>query len=78
MADSKVALVTGGAGAIGGAIVRALAEAGQRVAVADLSLDVARGVAKDAGGLAVELSARRCSRSILPARSVSHEPSFPG
>ncbi len=55
MADARVALVTGGGGGIGGAISRALAEGGQRVAVADLSGENAKRVADAIGGLAVEL-----------------------
>ncbi len=55
MTASRVALVTGGAGAIGTAICRALAEAGHRVAVADLSLEAARGTAKPLEGLGVEI-----------------------
>jgi 2-hydroxycyclohexanecarboxyl-CoA dehydrogenase len=55
VADSRVALVTGGGGAIGAAICRALAEAGRRVAVADLALDAARAVASAIGGVPVEL-----------------------
>lgn len=51
----RVALVTGGGGGIGGAICRHLAAAGQRVVVADLSLDAARAVAGDIDGLAVEV-----------------------
>lgn len=54
MAD-RVALVTGGGGGIGGAICRHLAAAGQRVVVADLSLDAARAVAGDIDGVAVEV-----------------------
>ena len=55
MTVSRVALVTGGAGAIGAAICRGLAEAGHRVAVADLSLEAARGTAKPLEGLGVEI-----------------------
>ncbi len=55
MTASRVALVTGGAGAIGAAICRALAEAGHRVAVADLSLEAAQGTAKPLDGLGVEI-----------------------
>ena len=55
----RVALVTGGAGGIGSAICRALAEAGHRVAVADLSTAAAEGVAKELGGVGVELDVTR-------------------
>jgi 2-hydroxycyclohexanecarboxyl-CoA dehydrogenase len=55
MTKSRVALVTGGAGGIGAAICRALADAGHQVSVADLSTDAANRVAAEAGGLAVEL-----------------------
>lgn len=54
-ARARVALVTGGGGGIGAAISRALAEAGHRVAVADLSSDAAERAAAGIGGLAVEL-----------------------
>ncbi len=55
----RVALVTGGAGGIGSAICRALAEAGHRVVVADLSTAAAEGVAKELGGVGVELDVTR-------------------
>jgi 3-oxoacyl-[acyl-carrier protein] reductase len=52
--SSKTALVTGGAGGIGRACVRALAQAGARVAVADINLPGAQeAVAPYAGGLAL-------------------------
>lgn len=51
---NRVALVTGGAGGIGAAICRALAEAGHSVAVADIVSDSATAVAKEIDGLAVE------------------------
>jgi 2-hydroxycyclohexanecarboxyl-CoA dehydrogenase len=50
-----VAFVTGGAGSIGAAICRALAESGSRVAVADLERGGAEAVAKEVGGLGVRL-----------------------
>lgn len=43
--DGKVAFVTGGAGALGGAIARRLSDNGARVVVADVNLEGARGVA---------------------------------
>lgn len=51
----RVALVTGGGGGIGAAICRALAGAGSAVAVADLVLPAAEGVASQIGGVAVAL-----------------------
>jgi 2-hydroxycyclohexanecarboxyl-CoA dehydrogenase len=55
MADPRVALVTGGAGAIGAAVCRALAAQGRRVAVADLDGEGAAFVAAEIGGLGVAL-----------------------
>jgi 2-hydroxycyclohexanecarboxyl-CoA dehydrogenase len=55
MSETRVALVTGGAGGIGGAICRALAEAGHRVAVADLQESAGAALAKEIGGVAVAL-----------------------
>lgn len=51
--DGRVALVAGGGGGIGGAICRALARDGCRVAVADLAGESARQVADSLGGVAV-------------------------
>ncbi len=59
MADSRVALVTGGAGGIGAAICRALADAGHCVAVGDLTSAAADAVAREIGGLGVELDVTR-------------------
>jgi 2-hydroxycyclohexanecarboxyl-CoA dehydrogenase len=53
--SEQVALVTGGAGGIGGASCRQLAAAGHHVVVADLSVDAARKVADEIGGTAVEI-----------------------
>lgn len=55
MAKNRIALVTGGAGGIGGAICRRLAESGHRLAVADLDGDGAARLARELDGLAVEL-----------------------
>lgn len=55
MSEPRTAFVTGGGGGIGGAICRSLAQAGARVAVADLVPEPAEKVAADIGGLAVEL-----------------------
>jgi 2-hydroxycyclohexanecarboxyl-CoA dehydrogenase len=55
MSQERIAFVTGGGGGIGSAICRSLAQAGRRVAVADLSLERAKEVADQIGGFAVEL-----------------------
>ncbi len=49
----RVAIVTGGAGGIGAAVVQALAQAGHRVVVADRRGDAAQAVAAPVDGLAV-------------------------
>ena len=53
--SGRVALVTGGAGGIGGAVCRALAEAGHKVAVADLAGEAATRVGGAVGGIGVAL-----------------------
>jgi len=53
--EGRIALVTGGASGIGAATVRRLAAEGARVAVADLDVAGARGVAGEVDGAAVEM-----------------------
>jgi 2-hydroxycyclohexanecarboxyl-CoA dehydrogenase len=76
MLDGHLALVTGGAGGIGSAICRRLAAEGARVAVADVSEDAGRAVAREVGGsfhrlditdagAAVELAARLGTVQVL-------------
>lgn len=55
MVGKRVAFVTGGAGGIGSAICRALAESGARVAVADLAFDPAAAVAREIGGAPISI-----------------------
>lgn len=50
--DGVPAVVSGGASGLGEATVRALAAAGARVAILDMSLEKAQEVAKDIGGMA--------------------------
>ena len=49
----QVAIVTGGGSGLGAATAARLARAGASVAVLDVNLDAARGVANDIGGLAI-------------------------
>jgi 2-hydroxycyclohexanecarboxyl-CoA dehydrogenase len=56
--EGKVALVTGGAGGIGGATASRLAAEGARVAVCDLDGVAARGLAADLGGVGLDLDVR--------------------
>src|SRR5262245_66516720 len=55
MQNGRVALVTGGAGGIGGEICRRLAAAGHRVAVADLAGSKSAEVAREISGMALDL-----------------------
>jgi NAD(P)-dependent dehydrogenase (short-subunit alcohol dehydrogenase family) len=70
---APVAIVTGGAGGIGSAIARRLAQRGCRVAVADVDRDAASTVAEAIGGIAVgvdvtDLEANRAMVSEVLAR----------
>jgi 2-hydroxycyclohexanecarboxyl-CoA dehydrogenase len=56
--EGKVALVTGGAGGIGGATASRLAAEGARVAVCDLDGVAARELAADLGGVGLDLDVR--------------------
>ncbi|GGS32670.1 MULTISPECIES: SDR family NAD(P)-dependent oxidoreductase [Actinokineospora] len=56
--DGRIALVTGAAGGIGGAIATAMAGLGARVAVADVDGDGAARLAGGIGGLAVPMDVR--------------------
>jgi 3-oxoacyl-[acyl-carrier protein] reductase len=51
----KTALVTGGGSGFGAGIARAFAGAGARVMVADINLDAAQAVARDIGGIAMQV-----------------------
>lgn len=57
--DNKIAVVTGGAGGIGAALCRALAEKGAKVVVSDVNIDAAQAVAMDIGGIAVACDVSR-------------------
>jgi NAD(P)-dependent dehydrogenase (short-subunit alcohol dehydrogenase family) len=49
--DGKRAIVTGGAGGIGSAIAKRMAEAGAQITIADLDEEKARGIAAGLGSL---------------------------
>ena len=68
---SRVALVTGGAGGIGEAICRALAEMGHQVAVADLSLEPAEKLAAKIGGVGVHLDVTEADSVELAVETVT-------
>jgi len=66
----KVAFVTGGGGMLCGAMAKALAEAGAKVAIADLRKDAAEAVAKeinDAGGIAMGVECNVLNRESIEA-----------
>ncbi|MDQ3936106.1 MAG: SDR family oxidoreductase [Actinomycetota bacterium] len=54
--EGRIALVTGGASGIGAATCRRLAAEGARVAVTDLNLEGARGIAEEVSGQPYELN----------------------
>jgi 3(or 17)beta-hydroxysteroid dehydrogenase len=54
-ASGKVALITGGAGGLGSATARRLAEEGAVIVVADLADEAGKAVAKETGGMFLRL-----------------------
>lgn len=72
----KVAVVTGGGGVLCSAMARALAECGAAVAVSDLKLEAAEGVARTitaAGGRAIGVACNVLDRDSLEAANVQIE-----
>ncbi|HTZ79789.1 MAG TPA: SDR family NAD(P)-dependent oxidoreductase [Stellaceae bacterium] len=70
--SGQSALVTGGASGLGAATARALAKAGAKVAVLDVNLEAAKGVAQEIGGLAVACDvsdAKSAEVAVAAARS---------
>jgi 3-hydroxybutyrate dehydrogenase len=66
--DGRVALITGGAGAIGSAIARALAADGARPVLADLDREAAEAVARTipgARGVALDVTDREACRRVV-------------
>ena len=59
--NNTIALVTGGGSGLGAATARRLAKAGARVAVMDLSLEAAKAVAAETGGIGIA-----ASRTVAP------------
>jgi NAD(P)-dependent dehydrogenase (short-subunit alcohol dehydrogenase family) len=75
--SDKHVVVTGGAGGIGRALVRRIAQEGARaVVVADRELEPARAIADEVGGLAVQFDAGRESgvRALIAAATASNGP----
>ncbi|MEQ9434271.1 SDR family oxidoreductase [Hyphomonas sp.] len=71
---NKIALVTGGGGSIGEALVKALAEAGARIAVADISLERAQLTADKVDGaeaFQVDVTSRASLAAMMDAIHMS-------
>ncbi len=56
--ENRIAVVTGGASGIGEACARLMRERGAKIVIADMNLGQAEAVAKDLGGVAVEMNVR--------------------
>ena len=73
---NHAALVTGGASGLGAEAARALAQQGAKVALLDVNLEAARGLAKEIGGVAVRCDvsdARSAEDAVVLARE-AHGP----
>lgn len=68
----NVALVTGGAGGIGGALARALAAEGARVAVADVAEEAALALGETIGGMGVRMDVADAA-SVSGGVELAHE-----
>jgi NAD(P)-dependent dehydrogenase (short-subunit alcohol dehydrogenase family) len=62
--DSRVALITGGAGGIGAAVARACSARGDRVVIADVDAPAGEQTAKELGGLFVATDVRDPAASV--------------
>jgi 2-hydroxycyclohexanecarboxyl-CoA dehydrogenase len=76
--EARVALVTGGSGGVGAAICESLAEAGCRVAVADIDEVGAERVAARVGGLGVRLDVTSPDSVAAAVERVRAELGIPG
>jgi 2-hydroxycyclohexanecarboxyl-CoA dehydrogenase len=76
--EARVALVTGGSGGVGAAICESLAEAGCRVAVADIDEVGAERVAARVGGLGVRLDVTSPDSVVAAVGRVRAELGIPG
>ena len=56
--ENRIAVITGGASGIGEACARLMHERGAKVVIADMNLSQAEAVAKDLGGVAIEMNVR--------------------
>ncbi len=72
--DGKVAVITGGAGGIGGATARLLTARGARVAIADIAMDAAERLADELeGAIAIALDLEdESSIETMIAKTISH------
>ncbi|MEI9965642.1 MAG: SDR family oxidoreductase [Caulobacteraceae bacterium] len=72
--EGKVALITGGAGGLGGQTARRMAEQGARVVIADLADDAGEALAREIGGeyRPLDVSGEESWRAVVGAVDAAH------